>query len=40
MQTAERRRGARRMGTFSALIEGLDWTRVHGQRVQAPRETQ
>lgn len=25
---------------FSALIEGLDWTRVHGQRVQAPRETQ
>lgn len=25
---------------FSALIEGLDWTRVHGQRVQAPREAQ
>lgn len=25
---------------FGALIEGLDWTRVHGQRVRAPRETQ
>jgi transposase len=25
---------------FGALIEGLDWTRVHGQRVQAPREAQ
>jgi transposase len=27
-------------GQFGALIEGLDWTRVHGPRVQAPRETQ
>jgi len=25
---------------FGALIEGLDWTRVHGRRIQAPQEVQ
>jgi transposase len=25
---------------FSALFEGLDWTRVHGRRVRAPQASQ
>lgn len=25
---------------FSALMEGLDWTRVHGRRVRTPQATQ
>lgn len=25
---------------FSALLEGLDWTRVHGRRVRAPQASQ
>ncbi len=25
---------------FAALIEGLDWTRVHGRRIRAPVEVQ
>jgi len=27
-------------GQLSALLEGLDWTRVHAARVAAPKETQ
>lgn len=25
---------------FSALLEGLDWTRMHGRRVRAPQASQ
>ncbi len=24
---------------FTTLVEGLDWTRVHGKRVRQPTET-